>query len=954
MDKPTIIRKIETLIGEPLTPAASPEEAMVYKNKTWYYSADAEGNLTGLNLHSLGLTDTQTGFLKDLPHLQALNLTENKLTRFDFGASMENLRLVDLSMNPGLKTVSFSIPLSLLEKLDLSESGIEALTVSKGFERLNNLDLRKNALTRIDFEGDCPALVSLDLSENQLTLLSLPAGFGVLKYLYLNDNELEQLTIASPLPALKTLHLRENKLKTLSEDFLAPYPNLETLYLAKNPLPDAIRGFLEGDERLNSLDFVQSFYRQLSAGKALDNESKVLLIGNGKVGKSSLVERLINNRFQIDWNSTHGISLKQYRKEDFEYILNLWDFGGQDIYHATHRMFMQSNAVYLALWDWETERSPHTVVKENGKTREYKNYGLSYWLDYARTLGKGSPVIVVQTKTGRDGKRDRSDIREAYSKHLDSFEFRQLELEEDDWDENGCNELLISIRKAVKRIKPRTEIPKPWSDMRDWLREQQKNGDKRLGIDDYLEHAHDIEDPIGVLENWLVKTGVVFYKKGLFRDQIILDQAWAIDAVYTLLRRDGNIYHEVLQARKGNFTGADLAQVWKDNGPEERELFISFMLSCDLCFETTPKDNRWRVPFEERSFVAPQFLPEEKPKSVEDTWLGRKCLFFRYRHDFLHDGVIQSFITRTQTLAEMRDIWRYGISLREDDQLALVEARDSVITVQVTENGKALLEKVRNLLEDLQDSPGQESVSVDGRRYVLLEKLMKHSFENPSILYEDGEWEAFELFGPFWGKDESARFEKVPLSGVSKILFLAANPSDISRLQLGLEYRRLKNELLKGRSRDMFEFLPPQFDMTVSELIRAMNERPDIVHFSGHGNEEGIYVSDEQNKAQLMPLPALQRLFKPHQGHIRLIVLNSCYSAEQAKEISRFGMYVVGNNFKIADPASISFSEGLYNGLGEGKSVEEAYNDAMIAVLTNNTSAAGIIEIWKDGEKLDL
>ncbi len=195
-----------------------------------------------------------------------------------------------------------------------------------------------------------------------------------------------------------------------------------------------------------------------------------------------------------------------------------------------------------------------------------------------------------------------------------------------------------------------------------------------------------------------------------------------------MLKREGNIYYEVLQARKGHFTGSDLVQVWKDNEPGERELFISFMLSCDLCFETTEKDNRWRVPFEERSFVAPQFLPEDKPKTLEDAWLGRKGLFFQYKHDFLHYGVIQSFITRTQSLAEMRDIWKYGISLREEDQLALVEAQEKLVTVQVSENGKELLDKVRNLFEALQDSPGEESVQSRWKELcALLKDLQNHS-----------------------------------------------------------------------------------------------------------------------------------------------------------------------------------------------------------------------------------
>jgi hypothetical protein len=65
-------------------------------------------------------------------------------------------------------------------------------------------------------------------------------------------------------------------------------------------------------------------------------------------------------------------------------------------------------------------------------------------------------------------------------------------------------------------------------------------------------------------------------------------------------------------------------------------------------------------------------------------------------------------------------------------------------------------------------------------------------------------------------------------------------------------------------------------------------------------------------------------------------------------------MYVVGNNLPITDPAAISFSKGFYNGLGEGKSFEDAFNDAMIVVLTENPSASEIIEVWKDGQKLNL
>lgn len=198
-----------------------------------------------------------------------------------------------------------------------------------------------------------------------------------------------------------------------------------------------------------------------------------------------------------------------------------------------------------------------------------------------------------------------------------------------------------------------------------------------------------------------------------------------------------------------------------------------------------------------------------------------------------------------------------------------------------------------------------------------------------------------------------------PAAGADKteqttILFLAANPTDQARIQTDKEHRILKAELERGRQRDRFRFLPAQFAVTIPELLRAMNDKPNIVHFSGHGETNGISVTTENNEAQLLPLPALQRLFKPLKGVVQIIVLNACYSAEQAKALSEFGPYVVGHNMPIADPAAISFSKGFYNGLGEGKSFEEAYNDAMITVLSEHPSAAPIIEVWKDGEKQDL
>lgn len=185
------------------------------------------------------------------------------------------------------------------------------------------------------------------------------------------------------------------------------------------------------------------------------------------------------------------------------------------------------------------------------------------------------------------------------------------------------------------------------------------------------------------------------------------------------------------------------------------------------------------------------------------------------------------------------------------------------------------------------------------------------------------------------------------------ILFLAANPTSAASLQTDKEYRIIKAELERGKHREKYRFLLPQLSLTITELLRAMNEKPDIVHFSGHGTKDGIVLVKDDNTHQVMPTVALQRLFKNAKGYTKIALLNACYSAEQAKVISTFGITVIGNNLPIGDDAAISFAKGLYNGLSEGKDIESAYNDAIIVLLTENASYANVVEVWQNGEKMD-
>lgn len=186
-----------------------------------------------------------------------------------------------------------------------------------------------------------------------------------------------------------------------------------------------------------------------------------------------------------------------------------------------------------------------------------------------------------------------------------------------------------------------------------------------------------------------------------------------------------------------------------------------------------------------------------------------------------------------------------------------------------------------------------------------------------------------------------------------KILFLSASPALEAHLQTSEEFRSIRAAIQRGSSRDSYHFVMPEMALRIEDIVRAMSIKPQFIHFAGHGVQDGIILTDESGMSVVMPLNALRLLFKPLRGITEVILLNACYSANQAEEISKFGIYVIGHKKPITDRAAIAFATGLYIGLGEGKTFEDSLNDAMIMLIVASPSAADGVEVWKDGQKLE-
>src|SRR5262249_20032005 len=130
----------------------------------------------------------------------------------------------------------------------------------------------------------------------------------------------------------------------------------------------------------NVLPAVRAYYADLDAGAVADAEAKVFLLGNGRVGKTQLALFLRGEHYDSTEPSTHGVRLHGCPLDvpdlPQQMRLNLWDFGGQDVYHGSHALFLQGQAVFLLLWHPDLESGEY---QEGGLT--IRNRPLAYWFD---------------------------------------------------------------------------------------------------------------------------------------------------------------------------------------------------------------------------------------------------------------------------------------------------------------------------------------------------------------------------------------------------------------------------------------------------------------------------------------------------------------------------------------------------------------------------------------------
>ena len=637
-----------------------------------------------LQLNSLSIISNQITKLENLPlQLISLSIISNQITK------LENLpaQLNSLSISFNQITQLENLP-EQLKELDISSNQITKLENVPA--QLNSLYISDNQIIKLE---NLPAqLKELDISDNQITKLeNLPAQ---LNSLYIISN---QITKLENLPAqLKELSISYNqitKLENLSAQLKELYiisnhitklenlpTQLNSLYISSNQISDLtpikqqilsgqLNPVLKSRYKLNELMLennplvapppeiikrgrgaVISYFDDIEKqGVSYIYEAKVLVVGDARVGKTTLCSKLqnINAPLPQEEDSTKGIDILplNFKLNNNELKANVWDFGGQEIYHSTHQFFL-------------TKRSLYIFVDDN--SRDDIEY--DYWFQAIELFSKNCPVIVLQNRKAdrhkefdsRGFKSRFKNIKEVFSIDLslnnekDKQEFKRFE--------NEIQHQLSNLPHIGQ------ELPKQWVEIRNKIGELAKDN-PNLTLNEYYKICSDLEvdDRKKALEisGYLHDLGILlhFQDNDLLCKTIILQKEWATNAVYKI------IDDEIVISKKGRFCKKDACNIWSESKYHDLHAeFLSLMKTFELIY--TLSDT------EDKEFLIPKLLPVEQP---ELNWDYQNNIQMKFEYDFMPKGLISRTVVRQHRyIPNLKFVWRKGVVLERRGSKALI------------------------------------------------------------------------------------------------------------------------------------------------------------------------------------------------------------------------------------------------------------------------------------------
>ncbi|MCB9419782.1 MAG: GTP-binding protein [Ardenticatenaceae bacterium] len=608
-------------------------------------------------------------------------------------------------------------------ELDLSGLGLTVVPPEIGLlTTLSTLRLQDNQLMAVLPEiGLLMKLERLRLQDNQLT--TVPSEIGQLTDLWeivLGRNELTAIPPEmGQLVRLRGLYLHENQLTTVPPEIIQ-LTKLEKLWLGGNPdLPIPPEIVAQKNNAQAILDYLRQ--QQAEAARPL-NEAKLILVGQGGVGKTSLVKRLMGQRFDEAENQTEGINIETWsldvnrpQQGVVPVALNIWDFGGQEIMHATHQFFLTKRSLYLLVLD----------------ARQGEDEGrVEYWLALINSFAPDAPVLIVINKSDQHHLDiNRRGLQEKYPA-IKGF------IRTSARDDTGLDDLKAEIADILARMAHvDSAFPASWMQVKQTLATMQAE-------QDYIPYAayQELCQTNGVTDEssqhtlirFLHDLGIVLNfdfeeNDDRVHDTNVLNPNWITGGIYALLnnkdlqKQYGLLHHSRFR---------DFLPTAAFPTATQRRFLREMMLKFELAFELPDR----------QQMLIPDLISKEQP---DFAWNDADALQFAYQYTVLPHSILHRFIVRQHQRIDPDIRWHTGVMLHADGFTALVKAdiKAAAIRISIIGDGdrRQFLYSLRlefaSIHETIQGTKPQEVVPIPGHAdvtpigYAYLEQLEKQKID---------------------------------------------------------------------------------------------------------------------------------------------------------------------------------------------------------------------------------
>jgi internalin A len=382
---------------------------------------------------------------------------------------------------------------------------------------------------------------------------------------------------------------------------------------------------------------VRDYFEELGDDGRKLNEVKVIFLGEASAGKTSLVKRLLGEDFDSKESQTHGIRIRKapFAMDDGDSVTaHVWDFGGQEVMHATHQFFLSQRSVYVLLLN---SRNDDQAEK---------------WLKHAASFGGRSPVLVVLNKIDENPSFEvnRKTLQEKYPQIRDFF---RLSAKTD----KGVDEFREALRREIDRADTRrTPFPKHWLAVKEHFSNMEadyiESAEYRLVCEENGVTRQFSQD---VLLQFLHDLGVVINFRNLKNfDTQILNPLWLTNGVYRIINSEivanaGGLLHEdgfdavINDPRYKKDNTSDRVFEYPKN---KLQYIVRVMQEFELCFM-----------LDAHTYVVPQLLPVQEPDFKAEGALLRFEIHFP---DFLPDSVFPRLMVKLHTFIEGNQVLHTG------------------------------------------------------------------------------------------------------------------------------------------------------------------------------------------------------------------------------------------------------------------------------------------------------